>query len=92
MRIIDLITLVMDLIGLFLISLNLFNIPKPVEFTFSQETGIITSLRPVADAINKISGDIALISKMRWGFFILVVSMVLKLGKWVIEYFCKPTV
>ncbi len=91
MRIIDLITLVMDLVGLILISWYLFSIPKPVEFTFTQETAIITSLKPVADAINKISGDIALISRMRCGFYILVVSLVLKLGKWVVEYFWRPT-
>ncbi|MGA2958097.1 MAG: hypothetical protein ABSF48_20520 [Thermodesulfobacteriota bacterium] len=89
-RIIDLLTLIMDLTGLILISWYLFSIPKPVTFTFNQEYGIITSLQPVADAINKISGDIAVISKMRCGFYILVVSLLLKLGKWVMEYFLSP--
>ena len=89
-RIIDLLTLIMDLTGLILISWYLFSIPKPVTFTFNQEYGIITSLQPVAEAINTISGDIALISKMRCGFYILVVSLLLKLGKWVMEYFLSP--
>jgi hypothetical protein len=91
MRVIDLVTLLLDLVGLVLISWYLFSIPQPVQFTFNQEYGVITSLKPVADAINKISGDIALIGKMRCGFYVLVFSLVLKLGKWFIEYFSRTT-
>ncbi|HLA05674.1 MAG TPA: hypothetical protein VJZ16_06815 [Syntrophales bacterium] len=90
MRVIELITLVLDMIGLILISWYLFSIPKPVEFTFNQEYGIITSLQPIADAINSISGNIALINRMRYGFFILVISLALKLINWFIVFFSKP--
>jgi hypothetical protein len=87
MGVIELITLVLDLIGLILIYWYLFSIPKPVDFTFNQEYGVITSLKPIADAINSISRNIALINRMRYGFFILVVSLILKLINWFIRYF-----
>lgn len=57
MRAIELITLGLDIIGLILISWYLFSIPKPAEFIFNQEYGVITNLQPVADAINSISGS-----------------------------------
>jgi len=79
------ITLVLDLIGLVLISLPLFSIPKPIEFTFSQDYGVIGDLKPVADAINSISRNIALIKRMRYGFYILLCSFVLKLINWVLD-------
>jgi len=89
MRIIELITLVLDLVGLILISWYLFSIPEPVVFTFNQEYGLISSLQPMADAINSVSRDIALINKMRYGFFILVISLVLKLTSWCMQNFGK---
>ena len=89
MCVIELITLVMDLIGLILIYCNLFSIPKPIEFTFNQEYGVITGLQPVADAINSISRNIALIKRMQYGFFILVISLILKLINWFIAYFSR---
>ena len=82
MQKIELFTLLLDLAGLILISWSLFSIPKPLEFTFNQEYGVITSLQPIADAINSISRDFALIYKMRFGFLILSISLVLKLINW----------
>jgi hypothetical protein len=89
MRVIELITLVLDMIGLVLISWYLFSIPEPVKFIFNQEYGVITSLQPIADAINSISRNIALINRMRYGFFILVISLILKLINWIIGCFPK---
>ena len=89
MGVIELITLVLDLIGLIVIYWYLFSIPKPVKLTFDQEYGVITSLQPVADAINSISRNIALINRMRYGFFILVISLILKLTNWFIGYFSR---
>lgn len=85
MRKIELTTLLLDFAGLILISWSLFSISKPLEFTFNQEYGVITSLKPIADAINSISRDFALIYKMRVGFLILCFSLVLKLINWFIE-------
>lgn len=41
MRILELITILSDFIGLIVISWYLFSVPKPVKFVFNQEYGII---------------------------------------------------
>lgn len=89
MRVMELITLVLDLVGLIFISCNLFSIPKPVKFVFNQEYGVITSLQPIADAINEISRNFDLIYRMRFGFYILVISFLLKLCLWFVPCFSK---
>lgn len=73
------ITLLLDLFGLILISWYLFSVPKSVKFVFNQEYGVITSLQPIADAINEISRNFDLIWRMRIGFLILVFSLLIKL-------------
>ena len=78
MRYLEFTTLFLDFAGLVLISWCLFSIPEPVEFTFNQEYGVITSLQPLADTINSITRDLDTISRMRTGFCILVVSLILK--------------
>lgn len=83
------ITLILDLIGLIVIYLYLFFIPKPVEFTFNREYGVTTSFQPIADAINSISRDFALIKRMQYGFFILVISLIMKLINWFIRYISR---
>jgi hypothetical protein len=75
---IKLLILVLDLLGLFLISWFLFAVPKPIKFVFDSPYGVITNLKPVADAINNISRDFAVINRMRFGFTILVISQGLK--------------
>lgn len=80
-RHVDFITSAMDLVGLILTALPFIFIPKPVKFTFSSEYGIITSLQPVADAINAVSRDIRLIKWVLLGFAILVASSVVKVIK-----------
>ncbi len=82
MRILELITLVLDLAGLLLISWYLFSIPGPVKFIFNQEYGIITSLQPIADAINQINRNFDIINRMRFGLFILIISLILKSYIW----------
>jgi hypothetical protein len=81
-RVLELITLVLDLAGLLLISWYLFSIPEPVKFIFNQEYGIITSLQPIADAINEINRNFAVINRMRFGLFILIISLILKFYIW----------
>jgi hypothetical protein len=74
MEMIRLITLSLDLIGLFLISWFLFVVPKKTEFFVDSPYGIITDITPIADAINRVSRDFATINKMRFGFAILIIS------------------
>jgi len=78
----ELVSLILDLVGLGLISLYLFFIPKPLKFVFDSPYGIITDLQPIADAINNITRDFNLIYKMRFGFFILVFSQMIKFAIW----------
>jgi len=80
-------TLVLDLLGLTLISLNLFSIHDPIKFVFDQPYGIITDLQPVADAINSVFRDLILIKKMRIGFYILAFSLILKIFLNILSYF-----
>lgn len=81
-RILELIALSLDFVGLIFVSWNLFSIPEPTKFVFNHEYGLITSLQPIADAINEISGNLALIYRMRIGLVILIVSMFLKFYIW----------
>ena len=74
MKKIKLFILILDLLGLILISWFLFAVPEPVKFVFDSPYGVITNLNPVADAINNISRDFAVINRMRFGFIILVIS------------------
>jgi hypothetical protein len=78
MRKIKLIILLLDLIGLFLISWFLFAIPEKTEFFVDSPYGAITDITPIADAINRVSRDFAVINKMRFGFAILIVSQGIK--------------
>ncbi len=78
------ITLGMDLIGLTLISWFLFSIPEPVRFVYDSPYGIPDNYDFVSDAINAISRNMSLIKKGRWGFVILLISILLKLTKWMI--------
>ena len=82
MKWVNLISLILDFTGFVFISLYLFSIPKPLKFVFDSPYGIITDLQPIADAINKITRDFDLIYKMRFGFFILICSQIIKLGIW----------
>ena len=82
MCILELITLLLDVLGLVLISLFLFSVPEPTKFVFEQEAGIITSLHPFAGAINEISRNFRLIRRMRIGLGILVGSLFSKLAIW----------
>lgn len=83
----NLTSLLLDLIGFVLICWNLFSIPKPLKFLFDSPFGIITDLQPIADAINQITRDFDLIYKMRFGFFILICSQIIKFGIWYCNYF-----
>jgi len=74
--------IILDLTGLFLISWYLFAVPEPLKFTYSSPYGMIMDLKPVENAINKITRNFNLIYKMRFGFFILVFSQILKVGLW----------
>ncbi len=89
MRIFELIALLLDLVGLIFISWYLFSVPKPVNFVFNQDYGIITSLQPITDAINGINRNFDLIYRMRIGFGILVISLFIKLYIWFWAYFTK---
>ena len=75
-------TLFFDLIGLVFISWHLFSIPTSVKFVSNKEFGVITNIQDVEDAINKISRNFALIKKTRIGFFILFISLILKIINW----------
>ena len=74
-------TFILDLIGLFLISIFLFKVPNPIEFG-QQTWESIGDLRDVRDALNKISRNMELVRKMRFGFASLVLSMFLKIILW----------
>jgi len=87
MCILELVTILLDLLGLVLISLFLLSVPKPTKFVFNQEFGIIESLQPVADAINEISRNFKLIRRMRIGLGILVGNLLLKLAIWYLGNF-----
>ena len=75
-------TLVLDLLGLILVSWSLFSIPEPTTLTFDSEYGVLTDLRPIADAINEVSRNFQAIHRMRFGFAVLVLSWVIKFGHW----------
>ena len=84
------ITLGLDLIGLILISWFLFAIPEPVKFVFNSPYGIPVNYDFVSDAINAISRNMSLIKKGRWGFCILIISILLKCANWVIKHWEFP--
>ena len=78
MHYLELITLVLDFVGMILVSCFLFKIPDKVEFRFTSNRGIITDLSPVAEAINSTLPSALMFSLMRWGLRFLVISMALK--------------
>ncbi len=79
----EIVTLLLDLSGLVLISLYLFKVPEPVTFG-SQTWESISDLRDVRDALNKILRNMELIRKMRFGFALLVLSLVIKFVIWLV--------
>ncbi len=83
MRILEFHALLLDLLGLALISWYLFSTPDPVRFTPKQDLGVLTSFKPVADAINEINRNVSLIYRIRIGFFLLTGSLFLKVVIWV---------
>lgn len=78
MKWINLLSLILDFIGFVFISWYLFSIPNLLKFVFDSPYGVVTDLQPIANAINNITRDFDLIYKMRFGFFILIISQIIK--------------
>lgn len=83
-NLIESVTFVLDLFGLFLISIFLFKVPSPIEFG-QQTWESISDLRDVRDALNKMNRNMELIRKMRFGFALLVMSLFIKITIWVLS-------
>ena len=78
-KIIDIVLIIFDLIGLIFISWFLFE-AKPIHIHYKETFfGIITDFRPIVDSINKIAYNMNLLIKMWIGFTILVISNIAKI-------------
>ena len=75
-------TLFLDFFGLILVSLYLFNVPKSMELK-EQTRESIEDLKDVKIALNDIVRNMELIRKMRWGFFVLIVSLSIKIAMFI---------
>lgn len=88
---IELITFILDITGLFFISWNLFSVPKEIKTQFpdGNENGPLRggTLRNIAQVVNSIIRDLNLIRKMRWGFALLLLSLILKFLVFIFENF-----
>ena len=79
----ELVTMLLDIIGLILISWYLFAVPEPVVLrNWGNYNGMHIAHPDIEAAINAISRNMVVIHKMWAGFAILLGSMLVKMGRW----------